>query len=222
MEKELCFYIEGNKLYLEQVLVDYNDVPIFFICKDEKTYYAVLCTDMEELSYIVVSLSEVELYNLLHGKLSMREVFTRQQKYWEVKSGAEIELDTVICRPIKEIDCSALPQEGAYFEILTDEVSSYVRKFDTTFLSTEQFEVLLQRPDFNENLLNDIFENSLAFMERFVELWECQQKTAVGFQSKDIVYEEGMDAVNPNTIITRQENCEEWMSTDINILAYAA
>ena len=222
MEKELCFYIEGNKLYLEQVLVDYNDVPIFFICKDEKRYYAVLCSDIEELSYIVINLSEVELYNLLHGKLSMREAFTKQQKYWEVKSGEEIGLDTVICKPIEEMDCSALPQERACFEILTEEVSSYVRKFDNIFLSTERFEASLQRPDFNENLLNEVFDNSLEFMERFVELWECQQEIAVGFQSRDIVYEESMEAISPNTIITKQENCEEWMSTDINILAYAA
>ncbi|WP_251207532.1 hypothetical protein [Acetatifactor aquisgranensis] len=223
MEKELCFNIEGNKLYLEQALVDYNDIPIFFVCKDDETYYVVLCSDIEELSYIVVNLSELELYNLLHGKLSMREVFTKQPKYWEIISGEEIESDTVICKHIEGIDCSVLPQEGAYFEILTDEVSSYVKKFDNMFLSTERFEDLLQKPDYNENLLNEILENSLEFMERFVELWDCQQRISVGFQSNDIAYGETMDAMsNPNTIITKQENYEEWMSTDINILAYAA
>ena len=35
MDRELCFYIEGNALYLEQVLVDYNSIPIFFVCRDE-------------------------------------------------------------------------------------------------------------------------------------------------------------------------------------------
>lgn len=225
MEKELCFYIEGNKLYLEQVLVDYNDIPIFFVCKDDNTYYVALCSDIEELSYIVVKLSEVELFNLLHGKLSMREAFTIQQKYWEVKSGEEIEADTVICRPIEEIDCSVLPQEGACFEILTDEVSAYVKKFDNIFLSTERFEVLLKRPDFDENILNDIYKSSFEFMERFIELWECCPKISVGFQSKDIAYgeTETMNAVfDSNTVITKQEKYGEWMSVDINILAYAA
>lgn len=31
MSKELCFCIDGSELYLEQVLVDYMDIPIFFI-----------------------------------------------------------------------------------------------------------------------------------------------------------------------------------------------
>ena len=33
MEKELCFIIEEDKLFLEKVLVDYLDVPIFFYAK---------------------------------------------------------------------------------------------------------------------------------------------------------------------------------------------
>lgn len=225
MEKELCFYIEGNKLYLEQVLVDYNDVPIFFVCKDSVAYYIVLCSDIEELSYIVVSLSEVELYNLLHGKLSMREVFTRQQKYWEVMSGEEIETDTVICKPIEEMDCSVLPQEEAYFEILTDGVSSYVKEFDNAFLLKEQFKVLLLKPDFNENILNDNYDNSLDFEEMFVELCEYQLKQNISVCSQSVVmdYGESMDDIfNPNTVISKQENSEEWKSTEIDILAYAA
>ena len=33
MSKELCFIIEEKELYMEQVLVDYMDVPIFFYAK---------------------------------------------------------------------------------------------------------------------------------------------------------------------------------------------
>ena len=36
MNKKLCFNIENQYLYLEQVLVDYMDIPIFFLCKDKK------------------------------------------------------------------------------------------------------------------------------------------------------------------------------------------
>lgn len=133
MDKELCFCIEGNKLYLEQILVDYNDIPIFFVCKDNAAYYIALCSDIEELSYIIASLSDIDLYNLLHGTLSMREVIIKHENYWEIISGEKIESDIVTYKPMKEIDCSVLPEEGAYFDILTDEVSSYVKKFDNTF-----------------------------------------------------------------------------------------
>ena len=69
MSRELCFNIENQDLYLEQVLVDYMDIPIFFLCKNKKQYYIALCTDIDELRYIVTKLSLSEVYNLLHGKV---------------------------------------------------------------------------------------------------------------------------------------------------------
>ena len=39
MKKELCFIIDGQELYLEKVLVDYMEVPIFFLCKAGEKYY---------------------------------------------------------------------------------------------------------------------------------------------------------------------------------------
>ena len=33
MGKELCFIIENENIYLEQVLVNYIDIPIFFLCR---------------------------------------------------------------------------------------------------------------------------------------------------------------------------------------------
>lgn len=44
VNKELCFIIENVKLYLEQVLVDYDGFPVFFLCRGENQYYAVLST----------------------------------------------------------------------------------------------------------------------------------------------------------------------------------
>ena len=57
MNTELCFYIEKKDIYLEQILVDYMNVPIFFLCKDDKQYYLALCSNMDELNYIVVQIS---------------------------------------------------------------------------------------------------------------------------------------------------------------------
>ena len=48
MEATLCFNIEGIELYLEQVLVDYNDIPIFFLCTGEREQYLALCYDLDE------------------------------------------------------------------------------------------------------------------------------------------------------------------------------
>lgn len=42
MNKELCFKLDNDKLYLDQALVNYNDIPIFFICKGKKILFSTL------------------------------------------------------------------------------------------------------------------------------------------------------------------------------------
>lgn len=133
MNNKLCFRIEGIELYLEQVLVDYMDIPIFFLCKGESNHYLVLCTDIDELNYIVVKLSMNDLYELLHGEGSIRNTILKQNEYWNVISGEEISLDKVEKLSIPELDVSLLPKEDVYFEIVSTKLEDYVKKFDIQY-----------------------------------------------------------------------------------------
>ena len=110
MKGELCFCIQGKNLYLEQVLVDYMGVPIFFLCRDEQEYYVALCTDLEEYNYVVIRAASQEIYDLLHGKIPMRDIILNQKEYWEVFSGEEVSLDTVIEHKTGHLDLSVLPE----------------------------------------------------------------------------------------------------------------
>ena len=134
MNSKLCFRIEGIELYLEQVLVDYMDIPIFFLCKGEGNYYLVLCTDMDELNYIIVRLSMNNVYELLHGGESIRNTILKQNEYWNVISGREIPLDEIERLSISELDVGLLPKENVYFEIVSMKLENYVKKFDTEYL----------------------------------------------------------------------------------------
>ena len=114
---EKCFCIEDKDQYLEQILVtDHNEVPIFFICKDNDAHYAVLCSDTEKLDYIIIRISDDDLYHLLNGTLPMRDIFTKQDEYWEVRSGDEIESDIVTKKKMTELDHSVLPEAGACYQ----------------------------------------------------------------------------------------------------------
>ena len=133
MNNKLCFRIENIELYLEQVLVDYMDIPIFFLCKGESNHYLVLCTDIDELNYIIVKLSMNDVYELLHGEESIRNIILKQKEYWNVISGEEIPLDKVEKLSISELDLSLLPKENVYFEIVSTKLENYVKKFDTKY-----------------------------------------------------------------------------------------
>ena len=133
MNSNLCFRIEGIELYLEQVLVDYMDIPIFFLCKGESNYYLVLCTDIDELNYIIVRLFMNDLYELLHGEGSIRNTILKQNEYWNVISGKEIPLDKIEKLSTPKLDVSLLPKENTYFEIVSTKLENYVKKFDTQY-----------------------------------------------------------------------------------------
>lgn len=133
MDSELCFRIEGIELYLEQVLVDYMDIPIFFLCKGESNHYLVLCTDIDGLNYIIVRLSMNDVYDLLHGGESIRNAILKQNEYWNVISGKEIPLDKVEKLSISKLSSSLLPKEDVYFEIVSTKLENYVKKFDTQY-----------------------------------------------------------------------------------------
>ena len=52
MKKTLCFILENKNLYLDKVLVSFNDTPIFYTCLDQNSnYYLVLCTDLNNFNY---------------------------------------------------------------------------------------------------------------------------------------------------------------------------
>ena len=133
VDSELCFRIEGIELYLEQVLVDYMGIPIFFLCKGEGNHYLVLCTDIDELNYIIVRLSMNDVYDLLHGGESIRNAILKQNEYWNVISGKEIPLDKVEKLSISKLSSSLLPKEDVYFEIVSTKLENYVKKFDTQY-----------------------------------------------------------------------------------------
>lgn len=133
VNSNLCFRIEGIELYLEQVLVDYMGIPIFFLCKGESNHYLVLCTDIDELNYIIVKLSMSDVYKLLHGGELIHNTILKQKEYWNVISGREISLDEVKRLSISELDVGLLSKENVYFEIVSTKLENYVKKFDMEY-----------------------------------------------------------------------------------------
>ena len=93
MDQTSCFIIEGKHLYLEQVLVDDNGIPVFFLCKSKDQYYLALCTDIHALNYIVVIVSVTDVYYLLHGRIPMRDLILKQTEYWNIVSGEDVSSD---------------------------------------------------------------------------------------------------------------------------------
>lgn len=139
MERKLCFIINNDNIFLEQVLVDYMGVPIFFLCKSAKKYYLVLCSDFEEYNYIIVEVSQKDIYMMFCQNKSMRDMFLDAEYFYEVISGDTIEEDIILKKKIEEIDQAVLPEPKAMYEILLPEVKKYCTNFNEKYLLNDNY-----------------------------------------------------------------------------------
>lgn len=231
MDKELCFSIENTDLYLEQVLVDYMDVPIFFLCKGGAQYYLALCTDVDELSYIVVKLSSLDVYNLLHGNISMRDVILNQKEYWDIASGDEIYLDVVTKKHIGEIDLDALPEKGACFKALTKQVNLFIQKFDCEFLAASYFCESDKKADLSEASVDFPFGTLLNSIKRYIEVDDFKLEKPFYFKSLlyNEKYNEKMKVISETEITVKdherpeqKEEVFDLTEMSVNIVTVAA
>ena len=158
MTNQLCFIIENKKLFLDKVLVSFNETPIFFVCRDEeRNLYLVLCSDIEELNYIVVKQSLTTIWRMLTKKTSMRAALLDCECFWHVASGVSIEEDRVELLKKSQMDNSILPFEEALFEAIKKEDKQYVDKMTSEYLNALSFG--------NSTKISDNFEDSEFFLE---------------------------------------------------------
>lgn len=135
---KVCFKLESENLYSEQMLVEYNDDPVFYICKSQTgRYYVVLCVDVEEGNYIVINSKISDVLLMLYGYITMRELYRKVDYFWQVFVGKVIDDDVVTKHNIEDIDTSVLPYEGEYYEILDKEVENYARKLENSLLNNK-------------------------------------------------------------------------------------
>lgn len=144
MEKIVCFCISGVDLFLEQTLVEYNNVPIFFVCSDNRQRYLVLCTDISEYNYVITKITIDKLYAMLSGKCPMRDVFFEQKYFWEIISGEDIESDSVIKKNIDQIKEEWLPEDNSFFSILDSNTAVYLERIRRELFNADVFSKVIQ------------------------------------------------------------------------------
>ena len=143
MDKIECFIIKEEILYLDKVLVSFNELPIFFICVDkDNARYLVLCYNYEDFNYIIVRKKNKELLSMLNKKNTMREVILNSDYYWDVKTGKTEDCDDVNYCEIKIIDKDILPAEGAFFEVVNESDKKYIENVELECLNALEYKTL--------------------------------------------------------------------------------
>ena len=192
MDKEKCFIIDEKILYLEKVLVDFENITIFFLCKSYDDYYVVLCVDFDNYNYIIVEASLIDIYNLLHGNIPMRDVILKQDYYWKIISGEDLLSDTIERHPMKCIDTSLLPEENARFQVFDSETRKYISEFDKNLFNSKFFTE-------TDKAFSDVSDN----MEEYINVCE------------DIIFPQLEDSINKVTC--SYEEYEQQSNTSVSV-----
>lgn len=189
MDKEVCFFINGNTLFLDKVLVSFNDTPIFFVCCDSSNnYYIVLCTDVEDLEYIIVKSSLHSLYQMLSKKIEMRVLFTKACHFWSVKAGDSWESDEVQYLEGKQMDQDDLPYPNAYYEARKKEDIAYVEQIAAAYFAQDKFSAIEAKTDIDK-AVSTLIGISLDFAQEFTPYFDCAPVPVSPFAKRTKVFE---------------------------------
>lgn len=175
MKGTVFFVIESKELILDQVLVEYNEAPIFFVCKDENSYYIASCIDLKKEKYFVTTVELSSLAKMLHGQISMRKFLLQSEEYWDVIVGEDISQDMVVKKRTTDVCLDDLPYENAYFTVATKEIEHYVEKIDAQLYDEgdwipnlsdvwkEYTEELIKRTSYEYDVLfQEVFQSTLG------------------------------------------------------------
>lgn len=128
MDEELCFIIDDKRLYMEQILIDYNEIPVFYICSCKKDLFLVLCIDIAEQEFYISKINDIILLDLFEKNITMKEGILEGSCFWQVKAGQQIQDDEVKSIHKEDICVAYLPQTGSFFNVFSDELYEYKKK----------------------------------------------------------------------------------------------
>lgn len=177
--KLLCFNIDGNDLYLDKSLIRFNEIPIFFLCRDNNdVIYAVQCIDTEELNYYVVQVDKKNILGLLDNTLTIHDFMTSSMKKWEVQSGENISDDIV--KPISQLNEEDLVEKNVYLSLDNTEISNYKDKiqeerlYEMTISSNDSTKGKFSNTDTSNKYTN--FDN---YIEQIIKFFNSEKLISV-------------------------------------------
>ena len=118
-KKTVDFKIDEQYLYLDTILVESDNLPIFAIYHSTENYYVSVCADIDIERYLIIQPDISDLWKTLYGQMSIYDLFVKQNHYWQIVSGESIAQDKVERKSIKELNIKELPDQNFCFQALT-------------------------------------------------------------------------------------------------------
>lgn len=215
MNKQVQFILDGNKLFLEQILVEL-EIPLLYVCIDEqKKRYTVLCVDSDIPVYLITVSSPDNLVKMLRAQISMRALFFEHKTVWRVLSGKTPEEDAITKVASCSLNDDELPVKGTLFQIPNDSVREYI-----SLLSIQEspqplwmFKKIFDMLEFPKRILACACPSSSVFWDDVLDEKDFHRKT---FEDA-VTYIQNFNQVQQKTYIAlmsdKNNESDEYTST---------
>lgn len=213
-EKSVCFEIEGMELVSELNLVEYNEIPVFFVCKSAEKRFLVLCIDLEGEKYLVTEISTYHVLRMLDSSETMRECFMNGIKYWRVEAAEDIINDRVERINKCDIALGDLPVEGARYKITSSEVLEYSSRLMGSIFDSEAWNKLVDSIEKSLEEVIAVDEVAISKALRSISNACIMKSEYIECFTKALQFEVESDGLlvrssisNGNSLCNARENC---------------
>lgn len=136
MDRMKCFKINGETLFLEKILLYFQETPLLFICKNnEGRRYLVFCQDTDKFIYLVCEISTYNLIKYLKSELSFTSVYEFQDFFYKVEAGDKEDFseDKIVQIRGNEIKNNINYDGEVFFNSYTSDLKSYIKELEKEF-----------------------------------------------------------------------------------------
>jgi hypothetical protein len=135
MSDKIFFIIDQKTLFLDKMLVTFNEIPVFFVCRSQNDYYIALGIDSENEEYFLSQVSLKNLSRMLNGAITMRDLLLMGYRFWSIIAGRTVTEDVVTEIAPSNIPMADLPYEGEYLQLATKELKQYASQINNLLYS---------------------------------------------------------------------------------------
>lgn len=128
------FTINGTSLYIEKVLLFFQEIPLLFVCIDDKgNRYLCLCRDTDKGTHLICKVSIDTLLRYLKSEISFTDMCEFTDIFYKVEVGEKEDFSDDIITEIKsnKIKDNIIYDGDVYFDAYLDYQKQYIRQLET-------------------------------------------------------------------------------------------
>ena len=127
------FTINGTSLYIEKILLFFQEIPLLFVCIDDKgNRYFCLCRDTDKGTHLICKVSIDTLLKYLKSEISFTDMYESTDIFYKVEVGQKEDFSDDIITEIKsnKIKDNIIYEGEVYFNAYSDNLKQYIRKLE--------------------------------------------------------------------------------------------